>query len=158
MQIEEHRWHSPHLGREMALKIYGQGGQPFVVFPSSRGRYFDYEGMGMIAAMANHIDSGRIKLFCIDSVDDASWYNFRVSPADRNAGHEAYDRYVVAEVIPFIRAHCHSPRARVMANGCSMGARRQSRLALVVPPDELFPGTDLRRLIVAGRVDPVEGL
>ena len=29
------------LGREMALRVYGQGGQPYVAFPCSRGRYFD---------------------------------------------------------------------------------------------------------------------
>ncbi|MDJ0667373.1 MAG: alpha/beta hydrolase-fold protein [Desulfobacterales bacterium] len=122
MQVEEHRWHSPNLGREMALKVYGHWGQPYVVFPCSRGRYFDYEGMGMVSAIADHIDRGHIKLFCIDSVDEDSWYNFRVSPAERNASHEAYDRYVVAEVVAFIRDHCQSPGLRVMANGCSMGA------------------------------------
>ena len=122
MQVEEHRWHSPNLGREMALRVYGHWGQPYVVFPCSRGRYFDYEGMGMIRAITDHIDRGQIKLFCVDSVDDDSWYNFRVSPTDRNAGHEAYDRYVVAEVVPFIRDHCRSPELQVMANGCSMGA------------------------------------
>ena len=122
MQVEEHRWHSPNLGREMALRVYGHWGQPYVVFPCSRGRYFDYEGMGMINAIADHIDRGQIKLFCIDSVDEDSWYNFQVSPAERNASHEAYGRYVVAEVVPFIREHCRSPGLRVMANGCSMGA------------------------------------
>ena len=122
MHIEEHRWRSPNLGREMSLRVYGHWGQPFVVFPCSRGRYFDYEGMGMIGALTGHIDSGRIKLFCIDSVDADSWYNFQVSPAERNACHEAYDRYVVTEAVPFIRSHCRSPGSRVMTNGCSMGA------------------------------------
>jgi esterase/lipase superfamily enzyme len=122
MQIEEHRWRSPHLARDMTLKVYGHWGQPFLVFPCSRGRYFDYEGMGMISAIDRYIDNGRIKLFCIDSVDEASWYNFGVAPAERNARHEAYDRYVVEEVIPFVRDHCRSSGVRVMANGCSMGA------------------------------------
>jgi len=39
MHIEEQVWHSPHLGREMALKVYGHWGTPFIVFPCSRGRY-----------------------------------------------------------------------------------------------------------------------
>ena len=76
----------------------------------------------MIDAVAGFINSGKIKLFCVDSVDEESWYNFTVSPSDRNARHEAYDRYIVEEVIPFIRDHCQSPQTRVMANGCSMGA------------------------------------
>ena len=52
MHIEEHRWHSPQLERGMSLKIYGHWGRPLIVFPCSRGRYFDYEGMGMIDAIA----------------------------------------------------------------------------------------------------------
>ena len=69
----------------MVVKIYGHFGQPFIVFPSSRGRYFDYEGMGMVAAIAPFIDDGRIKLFCVDSIDAHSWYDFSVPPAERNS-------------------------------------------------------------------------
>jgi esterase/lipase superfamily enzyme len=127
MHIEEHRWWSNHLNRDMALKIYGHWGKPFIVFPSSRGRYFDYEGMGMIDAVG------------VDSVDEESWYNFAVSPADRNARHEAYDRYIVEEVIGFIRHHCQSPQERVMANGCSMGAYHAVNFFLKHP--DVFEGT-----------------
>lgn len=122
MHIEEHRWHSVHLQREMALKVYGHWGRPLIVFPCSRGRYFDYEGLGMIDAIAEHIDTGRIKLFCVDSIDGESWYDFGVAPAERNARHEAYDSYVTGEVVPFIRDHCKDPRANILTNGCSMGA------------------------------------
>ena len=125
MNIEEHHWHSPHLGREMALKVYGHWGRPILVFPCSRGRYFDYEGM--------------VKLFCVDSVDEESWYNFGISPAERNARHEAYDGYIVAEVIPFIREHCKQPRERVIANGCSMGAYHAVNFFLKHP--DVFGGT-----------------
>jgi esterase/lipase superfamily enzyme len=122
MHIESHRWWSPRLNRDMELKVYGHWGKPFLVFPCSRGRYFDFEGMGMIAAIADFIDSGRIKLFAIDSVDSESWYNWDAAPTERNARHEAYDAYVVQEVIPFVRQHCQLPAERVMATGCSMGA------------------------------------
>ena len=139
MHVEEHRWWSNHLNRDMALKIYGHWGKPLVVFPSSRGRYFDYEGMGMIDAVGGFINSGKIKLFCVDSVDEESWYNYAVSPADRNARHEAYDRYIVEEVIAFIRHHCQSLQERVMANGCSMGAYHAVNFFLKHP--DVFEGT-----------------
>ncbi len=139
MHTEHHQWWSPHLNRDMALKVYGHWGKPFVVFPCSRGRYFDYEGMGMIDAVAGFIDAGKIKLFCVDSVDESSWYNFAASPADRNARHEAYDRYVAQEVIPFIRDHCRSPQERPMTNGCSMGAYHSVNFFLKHP--DLFEGT-----------------
>ncbi len=139
MQIEEHRWHSPALGREMALKVYGHWGAPFIVFPCSRGRYFDYEGMGMIAAIAPFIDTGRIKLFCVDSLDNESWYDFAVPPARRNARYEAYDRYITGEVVPFIADHCRQPGVRAMTNGCSMGAYHAVNFFFKHP--DLFQGT-----------------
>jgi esterase/lipase superfamily enzyme len=122
MHRETHTWFSAHLQQEMSLNVYGHWGAPVIVFPCSRGRYFDYEGLGMIDAIAGFIDAGKIKLFCVDSVDAQSWYNFNVPPAERNARHEAYDRYIVEEVIPFVQDHCCYPEARIMANGCSMGA------------------------------------
>ena len=139
MQIEEHRWHSPHLGREMSLKVYGHGGRPLIVFPCSRGRYFDYEGMGMIDAISGFIDAGRVKLFCVDSIDAESWYDFGVAPAERNARHEAYDRYITGEVVAFIRTHCQMPRVDILTNGCSMGAYHAVNFFLKHP--DLFSGT-----------------
>jgi len=139
MHIEAHQWFSPSLHREMTLKVYGHWGLPLLVFPCSLGRYFDYEGMGMIDQIADFIDAGRIKLFCVDSVDAESWYNFTASPADRNARHQAYDRYIVDEVVPFIRNHCNQPDIRIMANGCSMGAYHAVNIFLKHP--DLFAGT-----------------
>ena len=139
MHIEEHRWWSRYLNREMALNVYGHWGKPFIVFPCSCGRYFDYETMGMVDAIAGFIDSGKIKLFCVDSVDKSSWYNFAISPAERNERHEAYDRYIVQEVVPFIRDHCKSPQVRMMANGCSMGAYHSINFFLKHP--DIFDGT-----------------
>ncbi len=119
MQVEYHSWWSRHLARAMALKVYGHWGVPYIVFPCSRGRFFDYEGMGMIAAVEGFIQAGKIKLFTVDSIDAESWYDFSVPPAARNARHEAYDRYVVEEVVPFIRDHCHGgpPGARALCAG-----------------------------------------
>ncbi len=139
MHIEEHRWHSPHLEREMSLKVYGHWGRPLIVFPCSRGRYFDYEGMGMIDAIAGFIDDGRIKLFCVDSIDAESWYDFGVSPAERNARHESYDRYVTDEAVAFIRDHCQAPQADILTNGCSMGAYHAVNFFFKHPT--LFGGT-----------------
>jgi esterase/lipase superfamily enzyme len=139
MHIEEHHWYSPNLKREMSVKVYGHWGRPLIVFPCSRGRYFDYEGMGMIAAIAGFIDAGRIKLFCVDSIDAESWYDFNVVPAERNARHEAYDRYVTGEVVAFVRDHCQLPQANILTNGCSMGAYHAVNFFFKHP--DLFGGT-----------------
>jgi esterase/lipase superfamily enzyme len=139
MHIESHGWWSPRLNRLMELNVYGHWGKPFIVFPCSRGRFFDFEGMGMVAAIASYIRAGKIKLFTIDSVDSESWYNWGVSPADRNARHEAYDGYVAQEVVPFIRGHCQSSSERIMATGCSMGAYHAVNACLKHP--DLLEGT-----------------
>lgn len=139
MQIEEHHWYSSRLERDMTVKVYGSWGQPFIIFPCSRGRYFDYEGMGMIEAIAPFIDGGHIKLFCVDSIDAYSWYDFSVSPAQRNDRHEKYDQYITAEVVPFIRSHCYDDRLQIMSNGCSMGALHAVNFFLRHP--DLFCGT-----------------
>jgi len=139
MHRETHTWFSSHLQQEMTLNVYGHWGAPVLVFPCSRGRYFDYEGMGMVQAIAGFIDAGKIKLFCVDSVDDQSWYRFEVPPARRNERHEAYDRYVVDEVVPFVRNHCRHPDVRIMANGCSMGAYHAVNFYLRHP--DVFAGT-----------------
>jgi esterase/lipase superfamily enzyme len=123
----------------MDLTIYGHWGKPFIVFPCSRGRHFDFEGMGMVSAIADYIQAGKIKLFCIDSVDSESWYNWEVPPPARNARHEAYDGYVAQEVVPFVRWHCQSPAERIMATGCSMGAFHAVNTFLKHP--DLFEGT-----------------
>jgi len=139
MHRETHTWFSSHLDQNMTLNVYGHWGAPIIVFPCSQGRYFDYEGLGMIEAIAGFIDSGRVKLFCVDSVDAQSWYHFDGSPADRNTRHEAYDRYIVDEVIPFIGNHCHQSDVRVVANGCSMGAYHAVNFFLKHP--DVFAGT-----------------
>jgi esterase/lipase superfamily enzyme len=92
-----------------------------------------------VAAIEGFIDSGRIRLFAVDSVDAESWYNWSVPPSERNARHESYDGYVVQEVIPFLRRRCDSPESRVMAAGCSMGAYHAVNCFLKHP--DAFAGT-----------------
>ena len=121
MNVEYHKWWSPCLGQDMELKIYGHGGKPVVVFPSSGGRFFEYEDFGMVEACRPFIEDGRIVLFTLDSVDRQSWLNPWAHPADRARRHTDYDRYVVEELAPFIR-HRFPEKPRLLATGCSMGA------------------------------------
>jgi len=80
VQIEYHKWYSANLNRDMELKIYGHYGIPIIIFPCSRGRFYDYENFGMMHAIEGHINSGKVKLFSVDSVDNESWYNFSILP------------------------------------------------------------------------------
>jgi esterase/lipase superfamily enzyme len=121
MNVEYHKWHSPNLGQDMELKMYGYTGKPVIVFPCQGGRFFEWEDFHMIEAVAPFIESGQVKLFTVDSIDHQSWANEWAHPADRARRHEDYDRYIVQEVVPFARNRCGDTDQRFMTTGCSMG-------------------------------------
>jgi esterase/lipase superfamily enzyme len=41
MQTEYQRWHSPNLGQDMEIKVYGYYGKPVLVFPAQGGRFYE---------------------------------------------------------------------------------------------------------------------
>lgn len=122
MQTEYHKWFSPILGHDMELKVYGYYGKPALVFPSQQGRFYDFEDRGMIGAISGFIEAGQIKVFAVDSLDGESWANWGAHPADRARRHQDYDRYIVEEVIPFMRRHSGDTTQKFIATGVSMGA------------------------------------
>ena len=69
MNREYHKNYSHELQRDMEALVYGHAGQPMLVFPSSMGRFFEYEDSGMIGALAGKIEAGQLQVFCADSVD-----------------------------------------------------------------------------------------
>jgi len=133
MNIEYHRWYSPHLGHDLELKIYGHDGKAVLVFPSACGRFYEYEDFDMIEACRPFIEAGKIKMFTVDSIDDQTWFNYSIHPDDRARRHDDYDSYIIHEVVPFIRAH-GTPYQKMMVTGCSMGAM-QATNALLKHPD-----------------------
>jgi esterase/lipase superfamily enzyme len=118
MNREYLKWHSPALGRDMELLVFGHGGTPYLVFPTSMGRFFDYEGRGMIDAVHEKYERGEIQAFCVDSVDVESWYNKWVNPRERVLRHGRYERYLLDEVVPMIRQRNTAPLG---VTGCSFG-------------------------------------
>jgi esterase/lipase superfamily enzyme len=108
-----------------------------VAFPSQDGRYWDWEGWGMVDAVGHLIDAGRMRLFTIDSIDWQSWTNQASPPGDRARRHEAYDRYLADELAPFVREQAGVERA--WTTGASMGAYHALNVVLRHP--DLFDGT-----------------
>jgi esterase/lipase superfamily enzyme len=120
MQGQRHRWHSPALGQEMEVELYGHAGRPVLAFPSQDGRVGDFAGFGMIDACRELIDNGRVRLVAVDGIDWQSWTNAAVPPAERARRHLDYDRYVMDELVPFVRKQ--AGRGTMWVTGCSMGA------------------------------------
>jgi esterase/lipase superfamily enzyme len=122
MHRDTHRWYSHRLGREMGVRVYGHYGRPLLVFPTSGGDENEYEGQGMIAALAHHIDGGRVKVFCVNSVNNESWYNKQAHPGHRSWLQSLYDAYIAYEVAPFVHDHCRTPGIAITTSGSSFGA------------------------------------
>lgn len=120
MQIDYHKFYSSQLGREMEFKSYGYAGKPVIVFPSSGGRFFEYEGFGMIEACKDYIESGTIRVYTVDGIDNETWLNKERSVSDIGKHHNAYDAYIVEELIPFVKNH-NNYTGGMLATGCSMG-------------------------------------
>lgn len=119
MTREYHAWHSPALDRPMELLVFGHAGEPVIVFPTSCGRFFQWEDFGMIGPLHDKLVNGRVQLFCIDSVDAESFYAKHLPVPARIARDDAYDRYVLNEVVPFIR---HRNQGGLTVTGTSLGA------------------------------------
>jgi esterase/lipase superfamily enzyme len=136
MNREYHKWYSSRLGREMELLVFGHAGVPVLVFPTSGGRFFEFEDRGMVGALAGRIDGGNVQLYCVDSVDMESWYNRRVPPRWRIARHMQYEDYLMSEVVPLVRQKNHDPH--LVALGCSFGGYHAANIALRHP--DIFTG------------------
>jgi len=136
MNREYRKFHSNRLRKEMEILVFGHAGVPVIVFPTSGGRFFEFEDRGMVEALAPKIDEGHLQLFCVDSVNMESWYNRNAHPRMRIARHMQYEQYILNEVLPFIRER--SRDTRPLALGCSFGGYHAANLALRRP--EVFSG------------------
>jgi esterase/lipase superfamily enzyme len=122
----------------MGIRVYGHYGAPLLVFPTSGGDENEYEGQGMIAAIAHHIDGGRVKVFCVNTVNNESWYNKAAHPRHRSYVQAMYDAYIAFEVVPFIHDNCRTPGIAITTSGSSFGAYHAANSLLKHP--DLFKG------------------
>lgn len=131
MNREYHKWHSSNLNREMELLIFGHAGARVIVFPTSCGRFYDWENREMIKALGHHIDQGWIQVFCVDSVDWESWWNASAHPKQKAERHLTYHKYIIEEVLPFTKKK--NDNEFVIALGASMGAYHAMSITLRHP-------------------------
>ena len=131
MNREYHRWHSPTLGRDMEMLIHGHAGAKVLVFPTSLGKYYEWEDRGMMDTLRDYIDNGWFQFFCVDSVDAESWYDKSKHPGARAWRHMQYERYILDEVMPLMWRVNQTPY--VIATGASFGAYHAVNLAFRHP-------------------------
>lgn len=120
----------------MEMLVFGHDGLPLLVFPTSCGRFFEFEDRGMVASVEGKIERGELRLFCVDSVDAESWYNREVEPRWRIARQMQYEQYVMQEVLPYLRRVNHN--SLLVAVGCSFGGYHAANLSFRHP--DVFTG------------------
>src|SRR5258708_2139659 len=90
-------------------------------FPTSAADEWELEGQGMVGALAEFIDAGRIKFYTVNSINGLSFYNKGVHPFHRSYVQSVFDSYLREEVVPFIWDSCQS-RVAIATMGASFGA------------------------------------
>jgi esterase/lipase superfamily enzyme len=118
---------SRHLGRPMEALVYGHSGAPVLVFPTSRGRFFQWEDFRMIEALRHPLEQGWLQLFCVDGIDNETWYNFERPVSQVLEQHERYEQYLLEEFLPRLRSH--NPTPFLITTGTSFGAFHAANLA-----------------------------
>lgn len=136
MRTESLSLYSPAIGAEGRLMVYGHYGRPMLVFPSQQGAAHDYEGNGMVGAIAHLIDEGRVKVYCVDSFDKGSWDREDLPIEDRARLHGSFEDWIVNQVASFIAADSGGQQ-EIITTGCSFGAFHAANFAL--KRADLFP-------------------
>jgi esterase/lipase superfamily enzyme len=128
---EHQRWYSPSLGRDMDLLVFGHAGARVLVFPTSMGRFFEWEDRGMMDALGDHLRNGWLQLVCVDSVDEESWYGRWRPLRERAWRHLQYEHYILSEVLPFTLHR--NPNPFLITTGASFGAYHAVNIAFRHP-------------------------
>lgn len=147
MNRHESRLWSGAIGADGTVIRYGHWGRPVLVFPSEQGNASDFENNGMVGAIADLVDAGRLKLYCVDSYDAASWSDSSVELEERARRHGSYESWIIDQVVPWISEDCGGS-ADIATLGCSLGAFHAANFAL--KRADLFP----LALCFSGNYDP----
>src|SRR4051812_31624928 len=102
------------------VAAYGHWGRPLLVFPTEGGQAGEWAANGMVAAVADLIEAGRVKLYCVDSFDAGTWSDASLPLEERARRHAGYESWILDEVVPHIRADSGGA-AEIMTAGCSLG-------------------------------------
>jgi esterase/lipase superfamily enzyme len=121
MKKEIHKWFSSNLQKELNIAVYGHYGYALLMFPIAGADFLEYERFNLIDSISGHINSGTLKAFSINSIDNESWLNKNLPPADKASRHQQYNNFVIEEIIPFIRENCKG-EVPVITAGASLGA------------------------------------
>ena len=126
-----HKWYSPRLSKDIEVLSFGTRGYPVILFPTSRGHYYENKDFKLIDSVNWFLDEGLVKIYCVDGIDEMSWYNKNIHPADRARNHQWYDQMLYYELVPL--AQRETGVGRVATAGCSFGGYHATNFAFRHP-------------------------
>ncbi len=116
----------------MEIAVYGHYGQALLMIPTAASDFLEYERYGLIESIQPFIDTGKIKVFCVGSINAESWLNDHMHGYDKAMRHQQFNEYIIKEVVPFIHTHT-SPETPIIATGASFGALHAANLFFRYP-------------------------
>ena len=109
--------------------VHGHWGRPLLAFPSEQGRADQYDERGMITAIGDLVEAGRVKVYCVDSWDAGTWHDRDLPLEERARRHGVYERWLLERVVPFIDDDLGG-RQEILVTGPSFGAYHAANFAL----------------------------
>ena len=153
MRIDHQVWYSPRLGWDMGVAVFGHWGPPLLAFPTSHGDQWELQRHGLIDAIGDFIDAGRVKVFCVGSNNQRLVHEPRGAPVPPQLAPADVRRIHPRGSDPVhLLEHCQSPGIPITTFGASLGAYHAAN-TLLRYPDRVkrcygFSGVyDLRRFM-----------
>ncbi len=131
MQEQLIRWYTPYLSRDFEMAVFGHSGYPIIAFPTSLGNHYQNKDFKLIESASYFLDAGLIKIYCPNGIDEQSWYNKSIHPADRVKTHMAYENVILHDVFEY--AMRETGRSKVGVAGCSFGGYHSANIAFRHP-------------------------
>ncbi|TWR28202.1 abhydrolase domain-containing 18 [Mucilaginibacter achroorhodeus] len=131
MKEQYHRWHSPNLNLDVEMLVFGDRGYPVLLFPTTKGAYYQNKDHGLIDSVRWFIDEGLVKIYCPSTFDDITWYDKGIHPADRARRYAWYNKMLLEELAPW--AMHETGVGKVAVAGCSFGGYHAANFAFKHP-------------------------
>ncbi len=132
MKREITGWFSPALQKEMPIAVYGHHGFALLLIPTAGADYLEYERFQLIDYLTPYINSGKIKVFSVDSMNYESWMNYEMQGEHKAIRHNQFNGYIHNEVVAFIKQNT-SQETPIIVSGASFGALHSMNLFLKRP-------------------------
>jgi esterase/lipase superfamily enzyme len=131
MQEHYNKWYSQWISRDFQMLVFGDRGYPLIIFPTTAGEYYEARNFKLVESIRWYVEQGLVQVFCIDGMNQESWYNKSIHPADKVRTHNAYENVILHDVVEKVR--WNTGTGKVAVAGCSFGGYQAANFAFRHP-------------------------